>query len=228
MMHMIQSTKGYGVRKGVKLAVYGLAGMGKTTLCATCPNPLVISAESGLLSLAKYNLPYIEIKTIQQLRDVYNWCKSSNEPRQHFQTLCVDSASEIAEEVLSDAKKKNKDGRAAYGDLIDQMTAVIKQFRDLEGYHIYMSFKQERLKDETTGGFVNQPMMPGSKLGQAVPYLPDELFKLDVEGFGAQSYRVLRTQPDLLNMAKDRSGMLDPIEEPHLGKIINKINMMAA
>ena len=108
------------------------------------------------------------------------------------------------------------------------MTAVIKQFRDLEGYHIYMSFKQERLKDETTGGFVNQPMMPGSKLGQAVPYLPDELFKLDVEGFGAQSYRVLRTQPDLLNMAKDRSGMLDPIEEPHLGKIINKINMMAA
>jgi len=228
MMNMIQSTQGYGARKGVKIAVYGLAGMGKTTLCATCPYPLIISAESGMLSLARYNLPYIEVTSVQQLRDIYNWCRNSNEPRQNFQTICIDSASEIAERVLGEARKKNKDGRAAYGDLIDQMTAVIKEFRDLEGYHIYMSFKQERLKDESTGAFVNQPMMPGAKLGQAVPYLPDELFKMDIEGFGPQSYRVLRTQPDLVNMAKDRSGVLDAIEEPHLGKIIAKITNAAA
>jgi len=225
MMSRIRSTQNFGAQQGVKIVVYGLAGMGKTTLCATCPSPIIASAESGLLSLARHNLPYIEIKTMQDLREFYQWAKSSTECRQNFQTLCLDSVSEIAEVVLTAAKAKNKDGRMAYGDLIEEMTKVIKEFRDLSGYHVYMSAKQERLKDEASGVFINQPMMPGSKLGQAVPYLPDEVFKLDVEGTGTNSYRLLRTQPDFLNMAKDRSGVLDPIEEPNLGKIINKITL---
>lgn len=225
MFHRMVSTKGYGARMGVKIVVYGLAGTGKTTLCATCPNPIILSAESGLLALARWSLPAIEICTIEDLREVFQWCKSSPEARQNFQTICLDSVSEIAEIVLTNAKAKNKDGRAAYGDLIEEMSKVIKQFRDLSGYHVYMSAKQERIKDENTGVMINQPMMPGNKLGQAVPYLPDEVFKLDIEGTGTSSYRLLRTQPDFLNTAKDRSGVLDPIEEPNLGKIINKITL---
>ncbi|QJD54373.1 AAA family ATPase [Aminobacter phage Erebus] len=225
MFHRIASTQGYGSKMGVKIVVYGLAGMGKTTLCATCPHPIILSAESGLLALARHNLPFIQINTLAELREVFAWLKSSNEARQNFQTICLDSVSEIAEVVLADARSKNKDGRMAYGDMIEAMVKCIKEFRDLPGYHVYMSAKQERIKDETTGVMINQPMMPGNKLGQAVPYLPDEVFKMDIEGTGANSYRLLRTQPDFLNQAKDRSGLLDPIEEPHLGKIINKITL---
>lgn len=223
IMNRIQTTEGYGAKNGVKIAVYALAGMGKTTLCSTLEKPFVISAESGLLSLARYKIPYLEVKSLPELHEVYNWLLSSNEPRQHFASIAMDSVSEIAEVVLSASKAKVKDGRMAYGEMIDSMTSLIKKFRDLNGYDIYMSYKQERIKDEIAGTFVNQPMMPGSKLGQAVPYFPDELFKLDVEGFGDQSYRVLRTQPDMMNTAKDRSGVLNPIEEPHLGKIVAKI-----
>ncbi len=228
MFHRIASTQGYGAKMGVKIVVYGLAGMGKTTLCATCPNPIILSAESGLLSLARYNLPFISITTMAELREAFSWLQSSTEARQNFQTICLDSVSEIAEIVLTNAKSKNKDGRMAYGDLIEDMTKMIKQFRDLPGYHVYMSAKQERIKDDTTGVLMNQPMMPGNKLAQAVPYLPDEVFKLDIEGTGPNSYRLLRTQPDFLNMAKDRSGVLDAVEEPNLGKIINKITLANA
>lgn len=223
MLNNIRSTQGFGAAQGVKILVYGLAGRGKTTLCATCPNPLILSAESGLLSLADFNLPYLEINTIQDLRDIYNWLRSSQEPRRQFQTICLDSISDIAETVLADKKAKVKDGRMAYGEMIDDMHKVIKQFRDLSGYNIYMSAKQERMKNEVTGVIMNVPMMPGAKLGQALPYFPDEVFQLDIEGTGPQSYRFLRTQPDFMNDAKDRSGKLNPVEEPHLGKIINKI-----
>lgn len=224
MQHKIQSTQGFGAKQGVKILVYGLAGRGKTTLCATCPTPIILSAESGLLSLASFNLPYIQIDTIQDLREAYQWFRSSDEPRKMFETICLDSISDIAETVLADKKAKVKDGRMAYGEMIDDMHKVIKQFRDLPGYHVYMSAKQERVKNDATGVVMNVPMMPGSKLGQALPYFPDEVFQLDIEGTGAQSYRFLRTQPDFMNDAKDRSGKLNPMEEPHLGKIINKIN----
>ena len=41
---------------GVKALVYGPSGAGKTTLCATAPAPIIISAEAGLLSLLLFGL----------------------------------------------------------------------------------------------------------------------------------------------------------------------------
>lgn len=221
----IKSTQGIGAVNGVKMLVYGRAGRGKTTLCATAPNPFIISAEAGLLALTRYNLPYIEIRTISDLYEVFRWCQTSAEAKQ-FQTICLDSLSEIAEVVLLNAKRNVKDPRQAYGELIEQMTKLIREFRDLPEKHVYMSAKQEFSKNEATGVMTNGPMMPGSKLGQQLPYFFDEVFQLDIESPpGQPSYRYLRTQPDFVNDAKDRSGLLDPIEAPNLGNVISKITL---
>jgi hypothetical protein len=125
--------------------------------------------------------------------------------------------------VLNNARSSKKDPRQAYGELLDEMSKIIREFRDLAGYHVYMSAKEERIKNDATGVVMNSPSMPGSKLGQMLPYWFDEVFQLDIEGSGANSYRYLRTQPDFMNDAKDRSGVLDQIEAPHLGNVIAKI-----
>lgn len=218
------STYGIGAKNGVKMLVYGKAGRGKTTLCHTAPSPIVFSAESGLLALSGHQVAYAEIRNIKDLQDAYEWAEKSAEARQ-FQTLCLDSLSEIAEVVLANAKGQVKDPRQAYGELIEKMSMTIRSFRDLPGYHVYMSAKQEMVKDDTTGTTINMPSMPGSKLGQQLPYFFDEVFQLDIGKDPAtqQTYRYLRTQPDFQNDAKDRSGKLDPIEYPDLGNIIKKI-----
>jgi len=210
-------------KHGVKILTYGRAGVGKTTLCATAPNPVIVSAESGLLSLAGHNIPVIEIKTVEDLIDAHNWCQRSEEAKQ-FETFCIDSVSEIGEVVLANAKAQAKDPRQAYGELIDKMTTTLKAFRDLSGKHVYMAAKMEPVKDDFTGVTRYMPAMPGTKLGPQMPYLFDEVFYLginkDTEG---QEYRFLLTQPDYQYDAKDRSGTLDPIERPDLKFIIEKI-----
>ena len=53
---------------GVKLLVYGQAGAGKTSLIKSLPNPIVLSAEGGLLSIQDADLPYIEISDMDTLK----------------------------------------------------------------------------------------------------------------------------------------------------------------
>jgi|TARA_R110000744_G_scaffold17537_1_gene47415 hypothetical protein len=208
--------------QGVKMLVYGKSGMGKTKLCATAPTPLILSAEAGLLSLRAYDIPVLEINTTGDLTEAYNWIRDSAEAKQ-FQTICLDSISEIAEVVLAHAKKQVKDPRQAYGELIEKMGATIRLFRDLKGFNVYMSAKEAYEKDES-GVMSYMPSMPGSKLGAGLPYYFDEVFHLSVgktpEGV---EYRYLRTQPDFNTIAKDRSGALDLIEAADLNNVITKI-----
>ena len=223
---------------GIKCLTYGEAGVGKTMLLATAPVPVMISNESGALSLRKanlerlygvgnphitYNMPIIEIKTVEDLAEAHRWCSESNEAK-GFHTIGMDSASEIAEVILNNAKRQVKDPRQAYGELIEKMETTIRSFRDIPNKHVLITAKMEPLKDEMTGVVKYAPAMPGAKLGNKLPYFFDEVFRLGINKTPqGESYRFLQTQPDLQFVAKDRSGALAPIEPPILSAIFAKI-----
>jgi phage nucleotide-binding protein len=208
---------------GLKVLVYGSSGSGKTTLIGTLPNPLIISAEAGLLSLSHLDIPYIDVSDMASLREAYEFASGSKEASK-FDSIAIDSISEIAEVVLSAEKKATKDGRAAYGNLAEQMTEIIRAFRDLSHKHVYMSAKMEKLQDES-GRILYGPSMPGTKLGQQLAYFFDECFALRVEkDEEGKPQRALMCDSDGLWSAKDRSGKLSPWEEADLSFIINKIS----
>ena len=219
----ITSARDAAALHGIKGLIYGRAGMGKTYLARTAPNPIVISAESGLLSLRDTNIPVITVKTVQDLQDTYRWATESADATQ-FATLYIDSISEIAEVVLANEKSVNKDPRAAYGNLIDQMMTTIKAFRDISGKHVIMSAKQGASTDQVTGTVTYGPSLPGARLANEIPYLFDLVMQIGVgktpDGI---EYRYLRTHPDIQSEAKDRSGVLDVLEPPDLTHIFNKI-----
>lgn len=206
---------------GVKLLVYGHAGAGKTTLAASMPRPIIISAEGGLLSIQGAALPYIEVSSMDALREAFDYV--SGEHGADFDSIVLDSISEIAEVVLIHEKAVNKDGRAAYGEMAVQMTSIIRAFRDLPGKHVLMTAKVEKSQDET-GRILYSPSMPGNKVGQSLPYFFDEVLALRVEKDAeGVAQRALMCDSDGLWLAKDRSGKLDAWESPDIGAIIAKI-----
>lgn len=216
------------VNQGVKCLIYGKSGAGKTFLAKTAPTPIILSAESGILSLRDVSMPMIVIKTVAELAEVHQWALNSAEAR-YFETLYLDSISEIGEVILANAKAQVKDPRQAYGELIEKTLATIKAFRDLPGKNVVMAAKQEPIKDEMSGIVTYGPSMPGSKLGPQLPYLFDEVFRLAVNKTPqGVEYRFLQTRPDLQYDGKDRSGALDAIERPDLSYLFSKIHATGA
>lgn len=229
--------------QGRKILVHSESGVGKTVLVATLPRPVLISAEAGTLSLSKanldrlkaagsfgpdvqlsYDIPVMQVRTMAQLKEAYMFfMQPQNRASEYFKSIALDSITEIAEVVLANAKVSNKDGRAAYGDMAEQVVQCIKDFRDLMGFHFYASSKTAPDKD--AAGIVRfSPMMPGTKVGPQLPYLFDEVFAYRVSTTPqGVKYRALQTQPDYQYTAKDRSGLLDEMERPDLNYLINKM-----
>ena len=213
--------------QGAKILVYGMAGAGKTYLSQTAPRKvLVISAEAGLLSIrdAK-NVEAIEVKNAAEVVEVYEALHSG---KLQYDTVCLDSISEISELLLQAEKAKHKDARKAYGEVQESVTNVMRAFRDLQ-MHVMFICKEDKVNND--GVFEQAPKMVGTKLGQSITYFFDEVLALrviedtDAEGNPVQA-RWLQTRIGQGYVAKDRSGKLEAFEEPNLTKLIEKLGFV--
>ena len=223
MAIQLRSTKDVHA-SGVKALIYGAAGAGKTTLIKTMPKPVILSAEGGLLSLADTDIPYIVIKDMDDLREAYRWAIS--EEASPFETVALDSLSEIAEVVLHAEKAKAKDPRQAYGALQDTMAEMIRSFRDIPNKHVLFTAKIEKVQDEN-GRVLYGPSMPGNKLAQSIPFYFDLVFALRVEkDEQGLSHRALMTETDGLWQAKARTTHLNRLnfwEPTDMSAVIAKL-----
>jgi len=205
----------------IKVLVHAPAGAGKTRLCDTTgTKPLIISVEGGLLSLKGANIDYVDVKTLDELRQVYAMILTDTT----YDWVCLDSLSEVAETVLAHEKKQTKDPRKAYGEMQDTMLELIRCFRDLPK-NIYMSAKQKRIEDTVTGALLYNVNAPGQNLAQNIPYFFDEVFTIknfvNPETNLEQSF--LQTKRCGQYECKDRSGALEFYEPANLAHIAAKI-----
>ena len=162
--------------QGAKVLVYGMAGAGKTSLAKTAPGKvLVISAEAGLLSIKDAtNVDAIEVKEASELMQLHELL---NTGQLQYDTVCLDSISEISELLLQQEKARHKDPRKAYGEVQESVTNVMRAFRDLH-MHVMFICKEEKVNSD--GIFMHEPKMVGTKLGQSITYFFDEVLALRV------------------------------------------------
>tara|TARA_Y100000114_G_scaffold156828_1_gene185492 strand:- start:1719 stop:2435 length:717 start_codon:yes stop_codon:yes gene_type:complete len=214
--------------QGVKVLVYGAAGAGKTTLCGTAPGKkLMIDMESGLLSVKdQKDIDVIQVKEAQEIIEI---CEALKNKELVYDTVCLDSISEMSEILLNFEKARHKDPRMAYGNVQETCTNVMRAYRDLHMHVVFVS-KMERVQTDHYNGY--EPKMVGSKLGQSITYFFDEVLALrvieeqDDDGTLVRN-RWLQTDVGQGYTAKDRSGKLDGFEEPNLTSIITKLGFNA-
>lgn len=210
--------------QGAKILVYGMAGAGKTTLAKTAPGKvLVISAEAGLLSIKDANnVEAIEVKEASEVMELHNALKSG---AIQYDTVCLDSVSEISEILLTWEKSRSKDPRMAYGNVQESVTNLMRAFRDLN-MHVLFLCKEDVVNDD--GVLRHAPKMVGTKLGESITYFFDEVLALriiedqDEDGKNVQT-RWLQTTYGQGYKAKDRSGKLEAFEKPNITALIEKL-----
>jgi len=127
-------------------------------------------------------------------------------------------------EAFSERSGK-KDARAAYGLTAREMIAWLHQLQHARKMNvIFVGILEKAIDDFNVTTW--QLQMEGSKTSRELPGIVDEIITMQWIDFGdAKPVRAfVCTQPNPWGYpAKDRSGRLEQIEEPHLGKLIQKL-----
>ena len=213
----IKSTKDIKPDK-LNVLVYGVSGAGKTTLLSTFPGKtLIVSKESGLLSIKDFDVDYVEPKTLNDIRGLL-----VSDTIKAYDNIAFDSLTEIASMFLEDSTLQYPDDRQAlkkWGHFSESLTKFIKFTRDLHKNVIFTCL--EKTSEDNFGRRFNLPDIQGS-LSKKLPAFFDFVFNLQViEKEEGEKVRALLTQPIDGFVCKDRSGKLSLWERPNLTNIIN-------
>lgn len=226
-------------KNGVKMLIYGGAGTGKTRSVITAPRPILLAVEQGLLSLQNENVPVFDVhynitpqmkmeerlnKKLVNIVEFFDWLERSNEAKQ-FDTVYIDSLSEISTLILESEMSKVKDPRQAYGAMADKVLKWVRQLHIMPNKHIALICKQEMVHSNNINYY--QPSFEGQKLYKEVTHLFDEIFRFQPKRFkmqqGFQEFNVCSTKNMQDYLARDKSGKLAEDEPQDISAIISKI-----
>lgn len=118
------------------------------------------------------------------------------------------------------------DTRGAYGLLGGEIVDWITHLQHIPDKSVVIVGGLEEKTDEY-GRKTYLPLIEGSKAGKELPYIFDEVFTLtSLTDDNGQKYRafICHQINEWGFPAKDRSGALNLVEEPNLGKLLDKIS----
>jgi hypothetical protein len=126
-------------------------------------------------------------------------------------------------------ERGRKDLRSTYGLHGRQMIGWLNQLQQARGRHVVLVAILERVTDDFNRADW-QPQIEGRKTSHELPGIVDQLVTMQFVDFGdgVPVRAFICTSPNPWGYpAKDRSGKLNQIEEPHLGKLIAKLTRKA-
>lgn len=219
-LQSLRPAKDFATQYGVKALIYGPPGSGKTPILNTAPRPLLLACEPGLLSMRGSNIPTWFAPTADTCDEFFKWFFGSNE-RKNFDTIGVDSCSQLAEIYLTAAQKTNKHGLKAYGEMTTKTLEQLNGLYFSQQIHTYLIAKEAAVDDN--GVRIRKPYFPGQQLPIEVAHKFDAILRLaqhNVPGVGQT--RAFRCVSNLEEMARDRTAALGEFEPPDFGAIVRK------
>lgn len=201
---------------GCKAIVYGAPGSAKTPLINTCPRPVLLACEPGMLSMRGSNVPTFQAFTPTAIDDFFKWIFNSAEAK-NFDTVAIDSASQMADIYLQDFDKKIKHGLQVYGAMAKAVMDYLRPLFFTPEKHTYIICKQ------SVENNMARPWFPGNQLNVEVPHMYDFILHLGIKNVpGVGQTKAFQCTESLDFLARNRTGNLADFEQPDFGKLVQK------
>lgn len=214
----LKPAKEFALKFGAKCIIYGPPGSAKTPIINTCPRPVLLAVEPGLLSMRSSMVPTWVAPTKARIDEFFKWFELSAETK-NFDTLAVDSVSQMCNIALDESKAKH--GLAQYGEMADYVMPYLQRLYYMKEKHMYLIAKEELTSDGK-----RRPAFPGQQLNgsSGVSHLYDcilRLAKVPIPNVGETLAFQCNGTVDII--ARNRTGALADFEPPDFNALVQKV-----
>jgi hypothetical protein len=226
-------------RRGIKGVLTGISGIGKTSQLWTLDagRTLFLNLEAGELAVQGWPGDEVRIRDWELARDLACWVGGPNPAMRADQTFSAAHYERVCSTFGDPASLAKYD--TLFVDSITVASRLCLQWckgqpqatsdrsgkPDMRGaYGWLVGILDKRLDDFNRPYFTLQ--IEGAKTGLELPGIVDEVVTMaELKTEDGKPYRafICQTLNPFGYPAKDRSGRLDAIEEPHLGRLMEKI-----
>jgi hypothetical protein len=203
---------------GCKAIIYGPAGTGKTPIINTAPRPVLLATEPGLLSMRNSTVKTWIAPTVEKIDEFFKWFEHSAEAK-NYDTLAIDSVSQMCDIALTMAKKKSSHGLQQYGIMAEYVMPFLERIYFMPEKHMYLI-----AKEETQDSGMRRPYYPGKQLPVQIPHRYDciiRVAKAQIPNVGEQTAFQCNGSYDVI--ARNRTGDLADFEPPDFGALVRKV-----
>lgn len=202
-------------KPSIVMTIYGKAGVGKTTLATTAPNPVLIDAEESSKALGARGID-VAVANVKSWKDVQDaWGVIS---KSEYETVVIDPVDAFLGLLIDETKGGGDMSLRLWGVAKERMRKFIWAVKS-SGKHVL--FIAHEAKDKDDEKILRSPKLSAN--------LSDELVNLcDVVGhlrIGEGNKRELLVQPKEKYDCKDRFAALgDSVKDPNVTKMIATIH----
>ena len=213
----IKNTKDYDDVASIVALVYGVGGVGKTTMATTFPKPILLDFENGAkyfkqrgidVDVVKMNAWFTEDDKKQLAKEI-----------ESYDTIVLDPIGEAMEKLIKSphitgSKYRQSDGSltiGGWGKAKEDFRLLMKWMRDTGKNVVLVAHVNEKSDDES---LVKRPLI-ATKIVDEIIAMVDIVGYLDIVNDEGVEKRILRVNPaDKKFIAKDRTGALENIVKP--------------
>ncbi len=214
---MIQIQKTSQIEKPrLVLAIYGVGKSGKTTLSTTAPKPIILDAENGVKGLftAGIDVPFVQIRTWQEVMDCYSMLKENKE----YETIVIDPLGNFMDMLIEYVAGTEGMSLQKWGKAKDIFKKFVKSW-NFSGKHVIFVAHDTLTEDDRSQ--LRSVKVPGN-LSEDFHNMMDVIGYYSVEANGE---RKLLLQPTTKIKAGTRYKVFPPtITNPNVTEMIAMIH----
>lgn len=146
-MSLIKKSTELVIPSTVKMMIYGQAGMGKTTLALSAPNPLLLDFDNGV---KRVNMAHLEGVDSVQVNSWYDMKQLMKEDLTPYRTIVVDTIGKMMDFIIESCCNGRQPQIKDWGRINQEFTWFTRALSALNKHIVFVAHRDTRKEGDET------------------------------------------------------------------------------